>query len=669
MRPGENRTTSYAIAAMLALAMGCVFWIPAFPAAHGYFPTPLDDVYIHFDFARSLALGAPFEWIPGNGYSSGETSPLYAVLLAVGWLIGFRGKLLGVWAAIVAILGLASFLRSIRELARPAPPIVAWGAAALTISVPLVDWTLFSGMEVAAFAGALGPALLALARTRASATRRGGLTLESSQWRLGAWGAVLVALRPEAVVFVTVFAIVAARGVLRRSAVAAIARATLPAIGIVTATVVANLLATGSMQSAGAQLKLLSSNPYLSHADRARVYAENLVTFGIKGLLIELGAVPFLRVLVPALAIAALVARSRRAVAAACTASALVWILLVSWNQNSPFHNFRYYAPALLLVLTQAGTGAAAIAEWSVQRRKSGFVACVALGLAILANVRRLPDQTLHFKRAVANIRDQQIVAAGRLAALDGPTRILVNDAGAIPYVSGRPAIDGLGLGGYRRLPFALAAVHGEAATLELLERLDPSDRPTHLAVYPHWFAAIASRFGTEIDRVTVSDNIICAGPTKVIYRADWSVLGRAPAARDDVIDDIDVADVVSEHEHGYRGPFPEARATFDVLLDEHGDQRFDGGRTIPEDESESFFVLNSGGGRARIVVRVDAGAREIRMRTRKEKVDLELGPVIGGRWREATGTLETVFVGERIELTATRGSYRDYHVWIVRAF
>lgn len=669
MRSGERRGLAYAGAAVLALAVACLFWIPAIPAAHGYFPTPLDDVYIHFDFARSFALGAPFEWIPGNGYSSGETSPLYALILAAGWLAGFHGKLLGVWAALVAIAGVASFVRSVRELARPAPPIVAWLGAALTLSLAMVDWTLFSGMEVAAFAGALGPTLLALARTRASIARRGGLTLEASQWRLGLWGAVLVALRPEAVVLVVVFAIVATRGVLRRSAIAALLRTSLPAIGVVGAIVVANLVATGSMQSAGAQLKLLSSNPYLSHADRARVYVENLVTFAIKGVMAEMGAIPFVRAIVPALALAALASRSRRAVAGACTAGAIAWILLVSWNQASPFHNFRYYAPALLLVLAQAATGAAAIAQAWSRRRTGALVTTGLLATAILANATRFPWQTSHFRRAAANIRDQQIVAAGRLAAIEGATRVLVNDAGAIPYVSERPAIDGLGLGGYRRLPFALAAVHGEAATLELLERLDPSERPTHLAVYPHWMGAISSRFGKEIDRVTVSDNVICAGPTKVIYRADWSVLGRAPVPRDDVIDEIDVADVVSEGEHGYRAPFPEARASFDVLTDDRGDARFDAGRLIPEDEHESFYVLNAGGGRARVVVRVDAGAGAIRLSTRKEKVELELGPIVAGRWREATGALDTLYVGERIELTATRGAYRNYHVWIVRAF
>src|SRR5207237_8588812 len=94
---------SVVLSVALALAVGALFWIPSLRAARGFFPAPLDDVYIHFDFARSLAAGHPFEWIPGNGFSSGETSPLYAAIVALGWAIGFRGRLVGVFSAIVPV--------------------------------------------------------------------------------------------------------------------------------------------------------------------------------------------------------------------------------------------------------------------------------------------------------------------------------------------------------------------------------------------------------------------------------------------------------------------------------------------------------------------------------------------------------------------------------------
>ena len=71
-------------------------------AKPGEWSAPLDDVFIHFDFARAIARGHPFEWSEGNGYSSGGTSLLYPFVLAFGYWVGFRRMNLMIWAAIIA---------------------------------------------------------------------------------------------------------------------------------------------------------------------------------------------------------------------------------------------------------------------------------------------------------------------------------------------------------------------------------------------------------------------------------------------------------------------------------------------------------------------------------------------------------------------------------------
>jgi hypothetical protein len=661
---GRDRS-GHLVALVLACGVGALFWGPAARAAHGYFPAPLDDVYIHFDFARALGQGHPFEWIPGQGYSSGETSPLYAVLLAVGWALGFRGHLLGVWAAVVAVLGVASLLRSIRELVRPCPAWLGWLIALVPLSIGVVDWALFSGMEVAAFVAVLGRALVALARTRAA---RAFPSRDVAQWHLGAWGAALVLLRPEAAVIVAVFAVVAARGAGSRSGLAAVVRASLPGAVATLAVLGANLLATGDARSAGAQLKLLSSNPYLSDDERARVFVENLVTFWMKVVRGELAIVPALVFVMPGLSVVALLRRPHRAVASACLVSALGWMLLVSWNGNAPHHNFRYYVPALVLVAIAAALGVASVVGTaSVKRHVAGGLLTVCV-LSIAAS--KIAGQVRHFRSAAANIRDQQIEVGERVARLPANAKILLGDAGAIPYVSGRAAIDALGLGGYGGLPFARAAVHGEAATVELIERLPPSERPTHFALYPNWFSSLTSRFGVEIDRVTIENNVICGGPTKAIYRADWSALdadgGKARSV--EVIDELDVGDVISEGEHAYAPPLPHGGwSTLDVLSDSSGRRRFDGGRTIPIGTTETFTAKNGTHGPALLRLRIDASARAITVRVGSTTRDLVLEPARGGEWRTATATLPPIDAGDAITLEARDGEYRDYHVWIER--
>ncbi len=645
-----------ALPLLAALAVGAAFWVPASDVARGFFPAPLDDVYIHFDFARSLGSGHPFEWIPGQGYSSGETSPLYAIVLAIGWLVGFRGRLLGIWAAIVAILSIASLVRSTRKLVAPCPWWIAGGAALVPLAFGVVDWALVSGMEVALFVAALARTLLALDRTTSKAT--GGPTREALQWRLGLWGAVIVLLRPEAAILVALHATIAARASGTRSAFLALSRSAIPGAFATLLVLGVNELATGDPRSAGALLKLFSSQPFLSDVDRARAFVENLVTFWMKVIRGELAFTPRLLFILPFLALGALF--TRRPVAVAAILGALAWTLLVSWNGNAPHHNFRYYAPALVLLAIGA-----AITIGAIARRKK-LASLALLGAALGVALPTMPAQIRHFRSAAKNIRDQHVEVGARIARLPEGTRVLLGDAGAIPYVSERPAIDALGLGGYRRMPFVRAALHGEVATVELIERLPPEERPTHLALYPNWFRILTDRFGHEVDRVTITNNIICGGPTKAIYRADWSALEREHVVESGTVDEIDVADVVSEEEHGYVAPLPHGGwTTFEILEDRSGAKRFDGGRIVPHGATESFLVRATGPLRLRM--RVDDSARKIVVRTDRGEQELLLDPVRPGTWREATATID-LGTASRITLEARDGAYKDYHVWIERA-
>src|SRR5262245_65931444 len=99
--PVEERAW-FCATAILVAGVGAAFWGPGLIRTGGRWPVPLDDVYIHFGFARSAALGHPCEWIPGNGYSSGGTSLTYPLALAPGYLLGMRGERLAVFAALLA---------------------------------------------------------------------------------------------------------------------------------------------------------------------------------------------------------------------------------------------------------------------------------------------------------------------------------------------------------------------------------------------------------------------------------------------------------------------------------------------------------------------------------------------------------------------------------------
>jgi hypothetical protein len=247
---------------------------------------------------------------------------------------------------------------------------------------------------------------------------------------------------------------------------------------------------------------------------------------------------------------------------------------------------------------------------------------------------------------------------------------VLVGDAGAIPYVAQRHAVDALGLGGYKRLPFVRAAVLGEAATVELLERLSPGERPAFLALYPNWFSGITRAFGHEIARVTLEHNVICGGPTKVIYGADWSTL---TSADEDLPDEdvLDTADVISEEAHAYASPAPFGGWTrMDVRTDSRGRSTFDAARITPQGQEERFVVLHAVRGPAVLAVRTDGEPSDVQVIV-GDRPALALGDadaVSPRQWSTRRVALASgVRAGEAVTLAVRRGSLHDYHVWIGR--
>ena len=65
---------------------------------------PLDDTYIHFQYARQMAQGHPLVYHDDDPATSGGTSLIYPPLLAVGDVLGFNGWALAYWALALGAL-------------------------------------------------------------------------------------------------------------------------------------------------------------------------------------------------------------------------------------------------------------------------------------------------------------------------------------------------------------------------------------------------------------------------------------------------------------------------------------------------------------------------------------------------------------------------------------
>ena len=129
---------------------------------------PLDDVYIHFQYARQFALGEPYSYNPGQSPSSGATSFLYPFILAFGYLAGFNNLNLGLWAMIVGALALLITLWGVyRFLGLLGVPWL-WrttGTVLLGLTGSLT-WHFFSGMETGLVVAAMIWVLVGLVERR-----------------------------------------------------------------------------------------------------------------------------------------------------------------------------------------------------------------------------------------------------------------------------------------------------------------------------------------------------------------------------------------------------------------------------------------------------------------------------------------------------------------------
>jgi len=702
-RRGSREALLFAlVAGLLTLWVACRFYASmrlqiqytsgaAFTSANDW-SAPLDDVFIHFDFARAIARGHPFEWSEGNGYSSGGTSLLYPFVLAIGYLVGFRHLGLMVWAGVVACVSTLGLLLASRRLFRDLPRVTSYLAPIAILGVGVLDWSLFSGMEVAFFLAIWGGALIAwddlLRGTPGSPPperKRGPALL------LGFWCALLVATRPESAVVVAVMSLEAGVLLLRsigwRRTFGVILASALPGALILVAQAVANKIYTGDASAAGALVKLELNHPHMSAHEVWEAWQ-----FHSKYQLLRVaeyhlsdapgyGWIPFV------LGGVALFPRATRRYAILLWASAVAWVLTVALNGQVRWQNERYTMPALAWVLLAAALGVAVLTGKSPALGRRGLVlrglasAVVAAALALFAwhQAPKFRDQVWFFGRASRNIRDQHIRAGRLLRNMlpEPPRRVLVGDAGAIPYASDLPALDIIGLGGYHDLPFARATRDGIGAAVELLERMPAKDRPDMLAIYPSWFGVFPVWFGTELTEVPVSGNVICGGAAKVLYRPDWSSFeGSAQPSRltrhEIVVDELDLADVVSERAHRYRASSGSPYVEMKLLPNPAQPERdlFDAGRIVLAGASERFELAGFERGKpVRLVFRLaPAQAAVLKLRVNGQAAgEIQLEHSDG--WIEPSSTLPASQVEPRfeVELSSAQGGHIVYHLWAIQ--
>jgi 4-amino-4-deoxy-L-arabinose transferase-like glycosyltransferase len=518
---GPNRRFPARALLLLAGLVACLRWLLAEVARlKGGLGFPLDDSWIHLQFARNLAHGAGLSYNPGD-LVTGSTAPLWTALLAVLFLL--PGSVLA-WTQLLGVLlylaGIDATWRLSRELG--SSPALAALASALTLATSWLVWSALSGMEIPLFILLSLWGMILHLRERAD-RRRPPLSL--------AVLAVGVLARPEGVLLLLLAFLdrllaceddPSGTTRWRRPSF----RVLLTGAGLAACAVAGSFLfygwAGGSVvpttyaaKGGGEVRHLLPDFRYLSNVlglfFRPQPWATLLAGGGAATLAGRLGT-PRDRGLLPALWLFGM---------------PLAYSLLTP-GPTKMLGNFgRYYFPLfpVLIVLAVLALEPLLLARLPLSRPLRialsvlGAAALLAPTVAVLVQGERL------YVQSVANVQESDVAVAGWLAAHVPPDAVLaVNDIGAIKYLLPNRIVDLASIAtpeiGREVSRAAAAGTPWPDAMMAAVERRHPD----YVVIFPSWFPTLARdpRF-RAVYTLPIQNNITMGGNEIVVYATPWT--------------------------------------------------------------------------------------------------------------------------------------------------
>jgi len=467
---------------------------------------PLDDAWIHFQFARNLARGDGLSFNAGQP-TAGSTAPLWTFLLAGVYLIGGRFPVAGqVLSGACFLAALATTYALGRHLTRSR--WLAWLAGMVVATNGRMVWAGLSALETCLFAAS---SLLAIAVHLRGRDR--------STWHPYATAVLfgLAALtRPEGyLLFALAIANYASHsigrnGIRNTQYVLRIAYSVFIFAAIVAPYLLFSLKTSGHLlpntYHAKTVVSILPDRDVLSLAARYLILDNPvLLPFVLVGGLVLLKRAPLLSLWSAGLPLA------------------------YAFLHTPLYQHGRYLMP---LIPCNAVLGAVGLLEaWRIVRRRRPLAGPISrihavetlktLGtmLIIVGTAWRLPYMASQYVSNVEEINRMHVALGYWLAEHTPPDALVaLNDIGAIAYISGRPVVDLAGL-----------------VTPEVVPLLRAPDRDARLAgflagrnveyvvIFPNWFPGLAANPALEpIYQATLERRTIAGGETMVVYQAHW---------------------------------------------------------------------------------------------------------------------------------------------------
>ncbi len=682
------------LCAGLALVVFLIYVTISSSLGGGQVVMPLDDAYIHFQYAQQIANGQPYVYNPGLPPTSGATSFLYPYVLALGDWLGLRGLNLGLWALGVGAVALAiSAWLVYRIVLIAAPYRIALIFAVAFLLDGWVEWHFMSGMETGL---AITFTLLTL------------YAVLSRRFRLSIVAATLLALiRPEGGLLSAIAMLIVLLQGLNDIPVKSrfgIPRLWLwrrewlllliPVLAIGVQPLV-NWALTGSPVASGNAAKSLFG---IIPPDMGIILGR--VRDNFFEMWREFATEHFYAFGAAVVGVIALALDKRfRLVAVMLVLWLLAGTAAISTLDTAFWHFKRYQMPLIALFIPLAGWGWALVYRSLLRNlprldRRVRLALPVVCAIVIAVSISNLLQSTLQFisnyDLNVGYVVAQPLQMARWLAANTPPdARIAVHDVGMMRYMGGRTTIDIVGL----TTPDAASYWrNGPGSIGQFIEK----ERPDYIASYGigHGmglgYLQATQMYGTTLASYTVNldpnNNVALAAPTDGIYKPDWTAADRAknvimlPQVAPyldgmTLVDSIDVADIDSETAHHYQWRddrpaqgFPTEFYQFDYFGCA-GDacSVMDGGRLI--DGEESFTLKTQAGQDLILVTRLhpkDEGTFDVY--ANDQRVATHVIPALPGSWLEVPtlipASLVTASTRIRIVPHVSGGYYMPYYQW-----
>lgn len=660
---------------VLACALGSLFVAVDLYANRGHYVPPLDDAYIHAQYAFRLGHGHFLQYAPGAAPSTGASSFLYVAVLGAAVAVGVPAHLL-LPAAVtfgVVCLGITTACASRLGTLLLGSRCGLWAGLLAALSGPAL-WGAASGMEVGITAALVTGTVLAFARELPRA--RFAVT--------PVLGALAALCRPDALIF----ALAVCAGML----VATLRSGRAP---------LAKLAATGwlALPTLAGAAQLLVYRAVSGDATSDSMAAKSLLhpaQFDVFGFATDWGknVEQFAQALsglddhhfllpgglaLAALGVVVLIRRGRaHASVGWVVAVGLVGVLAaLATLSTATWQHLRYlqpYAPLVLLLVVGGVTG------FARRTRSADLVRVGVLGAAVVYACTALPTWASTLGEDSAHTRERVVSLATWIREhLPPGARVGVHDAGAAAFLGGHPTVDLVGL---TTAGLARPAVHGPGSIYEALRRMPPDQRPDYLALYDN-LPEGANLIRLSEGGLFSATSPVLGIPELSLYKLDWNLIdsGRLPhrAGTSGLRDQVNIGSLDSEdaHRYGTDPATPGQQARTEVRTVEHPDgEVVDSERHITGGEHFDLRHLTPGRD-VRLVLRhdatgdkpgVDTGARDVVFRAGGELVGgHQLAPHSRG-WNETEFTIPGRFIRSpevRIGVQPPNprtGPYPDYH-------